>query len=553
MKNNYNKMDGKKRRPSCKATMETSTPEVLVHASWPEGLKQNIRVRAHAVNEKGFRIPGIAEVTKTARSQEEIPLVLDELREIVIERMKPARKKTQKSKLEKGMLDEDTRAVKALRKLENSAIKIGRWGEVTQKKALQNFRRNVLAEIQYCESDEDFGPEQKANLYEKLRCAALTHGNSRGSIADAEDDANRHMIDAGIIYSAMVSIDETLPELTLLTGERTRRVQQEMVKMIPIGIHAKFRELVEASIATDPLYVRSAALMDAGLRSAEAAGMLSDEMKDNGNYIVVYVQFQERNGNRDIILKSDAAYRPVVIDYWGTEIIRRCNGVIKQKGIAEDPKKAPVDSKKLSKWVKEKLQAAGCDDEFMQKANMDMLMHPDRDTDGNEIDDISAHVLRRHRVTIQTVIMGYDRVETDITIGHEVTVTEAVKESFKTREVQDELAIKNSRYDIIPALSNSPRFLPIQIKHGEDIEIRAFPEVNIMNSRDEKIRVTLDIDASVMGETIEISTDGEIIEMERSSSYNVKDRAFVNNEIIGDPWMYMDYEDVIGGGEDDEE
>ena len=281
-----------KRRPSCSARIPTSDPKVFIHVTWPDGLDRNIKVRAYPVDEKGIRIPRILDSTKTARAPEEIPLIQEELREIVLDKMHPKTKPEIKSRLKKGELDEDTLAVQVFQKLDKSDIKIGRWGEESQKKALQYFRRNTLADIQYCLDDEDFGHDQREELHQKFKEAACKHGNSQNNIAKAEEVASGHMADAGIIYGAMMAIDERLPYLSLLNGERKKAPQTEQIKMIPIIIHIKFRKIVEEAIDSEPKYARGAALMDAGLRSGEAAAALPIDMYDTGRYIVMNVQAQ---------------------------------------------------------------------------------------------------------------------------------------------------------------------------------------------------------------------------------------------------------------------
>lgn len=538
---------GKKRRPSCNVTMPTSNPKVNVHASWPQGVEENIRIRAYPVDEHGIRIPGITEITRTAKVQEEIILVLDALRECVLEKMYPKKKYEIKSKLQKGELDYETPAVKAFYRLEASGIKIGRWGESTTKKALQYFVRNSLSEIQYCTCDEDFGPEQRDALFQKYKEAALTHGNSKGNIAKAEAAASGHMADAGIIYGAMMSIDPNLPSLTLLAGVRRKPPQAEQIKMLPIIIHIRFRRIIEKTVATQPKLARAAALMDAGLRAGEAAGTLPADMHDAGAYIVVYVQAQEKGKKRNPILKSSSGYRPVVLDAWETEIVRRCTTEIEKNEI-EDLTIASIEGKELSSWVKNALVEAGCDEEFMAIAHRDMLLNPEKDAEGNEVDDISAHVLRRHRATVMTTIMSYTRKEMEISLGHEIKITEAERQSFKTKEVQDRLSLKNCRYDIIPELSNSPRFFPYQAKQGKDIEIRPFPEMIIENNSSDPLRISLDVDAAVIGECISIDVEGNILESTKRSTYTVKDKHYQNSDVIGDPWRYMDIKDIAKGG-----
>lgn len=542
-----------KRRPSCSARIPTSDPKVNIHVTWPDKLDSNIKVRAYPVDEKGIRIPGILDSTKIARAPEEIPLIQEELREIVLDKMHPKTKPKIKSRLRKGELDEDTPAVQAFQKLEKSDIKIGRWGEESQKKALQYFRRNTLADIQYCLDDEDFGPDQREELHQKFKEAAFKHGNSKNNIAKAEEVASGHMADAGIIYGAMMAIDERLPYLSLLNGERKKAPQTEQIKMIPINIHIKFRKIVGEAIDSEPKYARGAALMDAGLRSGEAAAALPMDMYDTGRYIVMNVQAQETDKKRNLKLKSKAAYRPVPLDEWQTNTIRRCSQKIETEERYEDPEKAPLEGGKLSAWVKRALIDAGCDGDFMAAVYRHMLLYPETDADGKEVDDISAHVLRRHRATMQATIMGYTRKEMEVTLGHEVKITEAEKQSFKTREVQDRLAYKNSRYDIMSQISGPSSFSLLKLQPGDELELKPLREILIENASLEPQEFSIEMDATVIGETIYIVFDGTIQKCEKRSSCTAKDMKYQNTDIIGNPWDYIEMENIIKGDAENEE
>lgn len=72
------------------------------------------------------------------------------------------------------------------------------------------------------------------------------------------------------------------------------------------------------------------------------------------------------------------------------------------------------------------------------------------------------------------------------------------------------LAQKNSRYDMYPESSISPKHRPISLSQGKSIEIVPFDEVRLCNTSEQCILVKIDALATEAGEVImlDIPRDG---------------------------------------------
>lgn len=528
-----------KRSKSASRTINTINPEVSIHTTYPAERDKKIRVSAYAVNKKGSRISKI--ITRTAKTYGDIEHVISDLVELVLKEINTTKPVIRKTGLSKGQLDEDTEIVKAFRTLKSNGILLAGWSQKTQKNAFTYFEAHTLPELMYCAESSDFGTEDLNDLRESFFRAAMnrkTKGVKNPIIANRT--ATNHINEAAKIYGAMRTLNPSLPELYNLRPEKAENYQYEQIKMIPIPIHLNWRKNIYADCINNPALARGAALMDAGLRAGEGSAFLPHDMLDMGKYIVVFVRAQEYEGKRTDIMKTSAAYRLVVLDEWECAVIRKCNSILEESDLNDEKKNlAPIEGTRLSAYVRDMLIQSGCDDEFMAKATDDMMHNPDYDDDGKPVLNLAAHVMRRHRVTLQSTILGYTRTETDYTIGHQIKIPNAIRESFKNEDVQLNLSIKNSRYNIDPDFSVSPADISIPLEHGQDIALVPFEHYKLHNNSNEPLYIDIYTDAAVCGETIEINVLGEVLTKTSKSTFTKKDQETCNIDIIGSPKKYL--------------
>lgn len=522
----------KPRAKSCKRNYPTTDPNVFVHIVWADS-EGKVKVTGYPRDQKGKRVNGVTSTTRTSRNLEDREEVISRVRAIVEKKLNisySTKKKTTK-KAFSTLLNEETSMVKAFRLFQRSEPYVHGWCSSTLHNHMTYFENNILPYIQNMEDDEEFGEAELQELKQRLLEKAINNGNSDHRVETAMKRVEDHIAAGRRIYSELLYVDPTLPSLAMLKGERLSIVSKEQFKLIPFGVHRNFRKTLEELVSAEPYYVRGAVLMDMGLRAGEAAAITQNEIKqmDEGVYILVIVQ--EKKGERSQVLKSDAAYRVVPCDEWAAYILDKCNAIIGEE--PQNQTKAPVIGSKLSAWTKSKLIESGCTEELLRAVQKDLGESCEYDDDVQSI-DISGHLLRRHRASVMYAVMGYSRDEIEVFMGHRNDIPEAIKEKMLTPGYMKKMLQKNARYDLFgELLCSSPKYVPIEAEDGTSINIIPFEVFRIKDASNEPIEVTLNIAGMVVGEEIEILTDGEIVKIITTSSYDENDKRNYNIEIIG--------------------
>ena len=500
-----------------KKDVDTRLEGIRVHLTWPN--KDNnitvIGTAIHAID--GIRVDGIQPIRHNAKTKEDIEFAQNVVVNKITEKIEFSQRNNAMSSTGKNTLSFESLMVKVFLELfgpdiddkrRDNAHNIYPWARSTQKAYVVYFYRNILPKIQECEVESDFTVVEKEDLIKELAQIALKRMERKDDIDEARVIAVSHMNDADRIYSEMRYHEPSLPPIDLRCDVQRRRKKTEQLKRLPFIIHKKFRELVEAAIAEEPYMARAAILMDsAGARSGEAAATWSGWHIDYGEYMVVKILSQEEKGKRIDRLKSKDSYRCVVLDEWGTVMVRKCNDVIGHEKLTED---TPLIDTDLSAWIRTKLREAGCTDDYLREAYADMETNPEYNADGKPIRDIAAHICRRNRASIWRNYCGYTQDELDYCLGHRNLKKRFEKDNPLAEESFKMLAQKNSRYDMYPESSISPKHRPISLSQGKSIEIVPFDEVRLCNTSEQCILVKIDALATEAGEVImlDIPRDG---------------------------------------------
>ncbi len=500
-----------------KKDVDTRLEGIRVHLTWPN--KDNnitvIGTAIHAID--GIRVDGIQPIRHNAKTKEDIEFAQNVVVNKITEKIEFSQRNKAMSSNGKNTLSFESLMVKVFLELfgpdiddkrRDNAHNIYPWARSTQKAYVVYFYRNILPKIQECEVESDFTVVEKEDLIKELAQIALKRMERKDDIDEARVIAVSHMNDADRIYSEMRYHEPSLPPIDLRCDVQRRRKKTEQLKRLPFIIHKKFRELVEAAIAEEPYMARAAILMDsAGARSGEAAATWSGWHIDYGEYMVVKILSQEEKGKRIDRLKSKDSYRCVVLDEWGTVMVRKCNDVIGHEKLTED---TPLIDTDLSAWIRTKLREAGCTDDYLREAYADMETNPEYNADGKPIRDIAAHICRRNRASIWRNYCGYTQDELDYCLGHRNLKKRFEKDNPLAEESFKMLAQKNSRYDMYPESSISPKHRPISLSQGKSIEIVPFDEVRLCNTSEQCILVKIDALATEAGEVImlDIPRDG---------------------------------------------
>lgn len=511
-----------------KKDVDTRLEGIRVHLTWPNK-DNNITVIGTAIHASdGIRVDGIMPARHNAKTKDDLEFAQSVVVSKITEKIEFAQKRESMSSHERTKLSYKSLIVKTFFDLFGSDIDDSRidnvhniypWAPSTQKACVVYFYRNILPKIQECEVESDFTGVEKEDLIKALTQKALKRMENKDDVDEARIIAIRHLNDADRIYAEMRYHEPSLPAINLRCDVKRIRKKTEQIKCLPFMIHKKFRLLIESSIAEEPYMARAAILMDsAGARSGEAAATWSGWHEDYGEFMVIKILSQEEKGKRIERLKSKDAYRCVVLDEWGTVMVRKCNDIIGKEALTEE---SPIIDTDLSAWVRCKLREAGCTDDYLRDAYADMESNPEYNADGKPIRDIAAHICRRNRASIWRNYCGYTQQELDYCLGHKSAKKKFEKENPLSEGTFKALAQKNAHYDMFPDLSISPKHRPIALVGGESREIPPFDEVRIRNTSDHHIIVKIDALAMEAGETI-------VIDMPRDGAPEFVDRTVSN-------------------------
>lgn len=394
-------------------------------------------------------------------------------------------------------LDPGNEMVKAFAKLKESGSDFSDWCESTKNRHMKYFESHILPILKDYVGEE-FINSDLDELRKKIMDDILHNGRSKQIIATAETTANASLAGAAKIYTKMREENPNLPNIALTIPRQYKKILPEQVKALPEVVRRRFFVALENLVDSEPKMVFAAVLMaDAGLRTSEAAGVLPQQLLlEEDDRITVPVLYQEKQGERTAVLKTESAYRLVPLSYWGSELIRRSC-----KQIGDVPDDQPlVPTKELSTWILRLLRKCGCDDTFMQSARDAQSQEPEMDKDGRAVHDIAAYVLRRDRTDRWRNCCGLTcdpdgESEVDYLLGHQ-TLHKRKKINMRLPEQRKALAEKLERYVYNNIISRNPALKPIEVEHGNDIDLTPFPHIRIQNNRDEPLNIHIDVEAT---------------------------------------------------------
>lgn len=492
-----------------KKTLKTENPEidVLITGNDHNLIKKGImEIVGRPVDKNGKPIKGLGPRRRKVRSLAELPFACDYVRNELIKAINKRNRNevNRKAVPKKNVLDYSLPMVQAFEIVEGSDAFENEWAESTRKYYFSIFRRQVLPEIQYCTDEEDFTVLELEDLKEKIMEKSLRNGNSRQNLAQTEAQTNTKIQAAGRIYNAMRDIDNTLPVLTLLSQKcRKDFTVTEHMKWMPIERIIELRILIEDILEKDPCLARAAAAMiSAALRTGEAAGLTKEFIYDNGEYMVLEVAQQERDGRLTQSLKTEAAYRKVMPDSWGRRIISAANELIN-----DDTTNAPITKKRLSDNIKKWLLTIGIDDIFLEWLKKDMGNNPDRDANGIPSNDVIAYLLRKIVTNIWSNIYGLTKEEVDYLLGHARYTKGKAKINPSHRKTFDDLWAKICKIKLDPADDCNEKMHSI----GAYNTLSVVGDEIYMNDSNKTITVCLTLENEEPGESYCLTTQGNYV------------------------------------------
>lgn len=410
-------------------------------------------------------------------------------------------------------LDENNAMTLSFRKLEKTEPKDWtQWRSTVAKRWLTYFGINILPRLQdYL--NQPFTDQDRFDLRQAIIQDITNNGNSHTGTSSVINTANRNLTAAQNIYDAMCGVDPTLPTIVLSSRNRLKLIRPEQVKALSDSVRQQFAEFLQTAAESDPKHALCAMLMFAGAaRTAEAAGVdpwTDITFTDFG--CTVTILFQEKDGARCPTLKTNNAYRTVVIPAGPTSVIRSCLGHLTRPTSPQPLMKADD----LSAWVRTNLSTFIASPTFWDNASNVAYLDPQKDAvDNNEV---TAYVLRRDCASRWRNKCGLTQDEIDYLMGHESSKSITAKPDYRLPSNQALLAAKMERDVLFPIGSHHPALTPISLCANQDVNYIAYDKFKLVNDGSEELMLTLTVHAEEAGSTISVSCDTGVTMLQASN------------------------------------
>lgn len=220
-----------------------------------------------------------------------------------------------------------------------------------------------------------------------------------------------------------------------------------------------------------------------GLRTAEAVGPLIGDIiiSDDGNFATYFVSRQIRQGKETNTLKTDKAYRQVVLPFGAVRFVQLRIEQLRQRGYSdkeieqvplvsyEDKNSSFVAASVLSGFIKDILQECGVEQERFALVDES----EERCVGREERGDMTAYILRRDFTTRGINCCGIMPAEMDYLLGHvsEEVGYERVKAEKGTADWIRSIAQRLDRYVTAPEFSINPAVVPVIVKPGDCVRL----------------------------------------------------------------------------------
>lgn len=415
--------------------------------------------------------------------------------------LKPNRERSIKSETEMDkvvsmMLETET----VFYTVNETGSKTHSWNKNTHRTVYTYWLSHGISGLLYRLSESDDPETELEEFRNTLVNKTIENGRSAKNREKAERTVAVNLARMNILLQYLRKDHPDFPAFDLTKGVvLSGFVPEEQMKCMPEGLCQYFTRQLESRVETEGRYVLCAVLMyDGALRTAEAAGTKRSCLVFYDDYCVVKVMYQEQDGKRIDRLKTDNAYRYVVLSYWGMTMIRRCLAVLK---LNEDDDCLLVKADDLSRWIRTILN--DYDPNFMEDAERIQRSNPDYDESGKPVNDISAYVLRRNAASRWLNYDGLTHDEIDIMLGHKEKAQRA--EVYLMDEThQQEIAMKLEHYVYNPKCTRNPAFNPVIASPNTKTDLEAYSVHRIVNTSNQPLRIHIDITACSPNEEIRV-------------------------------------------------
>ena len=407
--------------------LPTKIVGVRVHITGYHDDEAEIILRGYAVDDHGTRIDGSKNLRRTAKTPDDIPSAERHLASAIENALPKKQTGSDQSRTASTALDPHHPMVQAFNELCAGEYKVSStWNDVVETRNISGFRRRLLPRIlEYM--NKPFTLSDQNRLLTAIADDVRTHGNSRKNETKVLKTAKKDMAAYATVYEALRRIDPMLPVLDLVPPRLSKNITDEQLKSLPREVRRKFARKLRQLITKEPVLVLGTVIMwDAGTRTAEAAAVIPAlDIEIIGTTSILKIMWQEKNGIRIGVLKTDAAYRKVPLSAWGRKMVKLCCDHI--DAWPQDQNIAPMTAEVLRKFITEVLHDCGLEAGYWTAAHESEARNPDRDSQGNPIMDVVAYTLRHDRASIWRNICGLTAAECDYLLGTQIILPKNVK------------------------------------------------------------------------------------------------------------------------------
>lgn len=414
-----------------------------------------------------------------------------------------------------------------------------RWNALsTRQKAVTYFEKSVLPELDRIYSEKGTIAQSDIEaLYDLLIEKSMASGNSNGQFPSAKRSAGKGLYSAIKIYGV---IRENIPEYELpeLHFEAT------LPKNIPGNEQIKgLSDSVRIKLATVLLYrllpigpaCGLALMLFGGLRTAEASAPRFGDIIPCGNYAVCTIRSQVRGRETDSRLKTDAAYRTVVLPFIFVCFYQKSLAKMRELGYSDEKIQEmpfvtdgfsfdkPIQPTFLSDWIRQLLLLCGCSKEFLDGQKLCMERYIDFDLNRTNTQEVCAYILRRDFATRLSTRCGVSVDALDYLLGH--CRKEDTVRDFESPDAQTEIAAAMEHFVFIPEFSKNPACNPIDVSGRKNVSLsQPYNRFALTPVPDSSKVLSLSMRSNEPGETIEIFVeDGISFSLKKMAPHSVKD------------------------------
>lgn len=284
--------------------------------------------------------------------------------------------------------------------------------------------------------------------------------------------------------------DYQLPEIHLPLLLGGRGAKREQVKELPDDILVPLAMLISLMFGNG-LALGTALMLVGMARTAEACAPRFKHFLIFNHFAVFGVLYQSNGRVQPInILKSNAAYRLVVVPKFGRDLIVATMDYLEKQGYTKAeilelpatsmPGRPEIAAKPstLSAFVRNLLTLLGCEENFWTSVEKMIEREPDLDGFGKINRDLSAYVLRRNACTQFVNRCGMHPSLVDVLMGHELVKGEPTNWVGWVR-MPDSWAViaeQQERWVLDPSHSAHPALQAVALDAATDAQIQQATE-----------------------------------------------------------------------------